>query len=337
MRRLFFKIFLWFWGTLIATAAAFASLAVTLRLVPGAPPAKWHLAWGAALLVSGVICYLVTRYLTAPVFRLRAAARRLAEGELSARAHGIRPRHDELGELIQDFNYMAGRVEELVTSQRQLISDMSHELRSPLARVNATLGVARQRLGENALFDRMEQDTERLNELIGRLLTVARLDMNAAAPEMRRTDLTALVSGIVEDARWEARARDAGVEFACDGPCEVDANPDLLRSAIENIIRNAVRHTTRETVVEVRLECGGRGAAALVRVSDRGPGVPPTELANIFRPFYRIADARDRQSGGAGLGLAIAARVARVHGGSVSAENRPGGGLEVVLTLPSQR
>jgi two-component system, OmpR family, sensor histidine kinase CpxA len=335
MRSLFLKIFLWFWGTLISTAMAFAALVLTLGLRPGAPPTRWHMAWGAALLVSGGICYLLTRYLTGPVLRLRAAARQLAGGDLTARASDHRPRRDEIGELVRDFNFMAGRVEALVTSQRQLISDISHELRSPLARVNATLGLARQRLGQNVLFDRLERDTERLNEMIDRLLTLARLDMTTTAPEMRPTDLKALVLDIVTDAQWEARERDCRVDLVSDGGCEIQANPDLLRSAAENVIRNAVRYTAAGTAVEVRLEChqGDTGDAAIIRVSDRGPGVPAAELPNIFRPFYRVADARDRQSGGVGLGLAIAERVTRVHGGSIRADNRKGGGLEVVLTL----
>jgi two-component system, OmpR family, sensor histidine kinase CpxA len=335
MRSLFLKIFLWFWGTVIVTAMAFAGLALTLGLGPQATPTRWHVAWGAALLVSGAICYLLTRYLTGPVLRLRAAARQLAGGDLTARASGHRPRRDEIGELVSDFNFMAERVEALVTSQRQLISDISHELRSPLARVNATLGVARQRLGQNVLFDRIERDTERLNEMIGRLLTLARLDMPTTLPDMQRTDLNALISDVVADVQWEARERNCRVELVCGGDCEIDANPDLLRSAAENVIRNAARYTATGTVVEVHLDCRrhDNSAVAIIRVSDRGPGVPAAELSNIFRPFYRVADARDRQSGGAGLGLAIAERVARVHGGGVHAENRPGGGLEVVLTI----
>ena len=338
MRSLFLKIFLWFWITLIGTAAAFATLVFTLRLGPEAPPTGWHIAWGAALLVSGVICYLLTRYLTGPILRLRSAARRLAEGELSARAKDTRPRRDEIGELVHDFNFMAERVEALVTSQRQLISDISHELRSPLARVNATIGLARQRLGDNVLFDRLERDAERLNEMIGRLLTLARLDMTTASPQMHRTDLKALVSDIVADAQWEARERNSRVDLVCDGECQIDANPDLLRSAAENIIRNAIRYTAIGSPVEVNLECrkGDRGEAAVIRVSDRGPGVPDAELSNIFRPFYRVAAARDRESGGVGLGLAIADRVARIHGGTVRAENRAGGGLEVVMTVQAR-
>jgi two-component system sensor histidine kinase CpxA len=329
---LFLKIFLCFWATVIGVGITFA---LTFRLGPQATPARYHLGWAFALLVSGGICYLLTRYLTGPVLGLRNAARRLAAGELKARASDTKPRHDEIGDLVRDFNFMAGRIEELVSSQRQLISDISHELRSPLARVNATLGVARQCFGENVLFDRMERDTGRLNEMIGRLLTLARLDMTSTSPEMRRTDLKALVSDIVADARWEAGERESPVDFVCDGDCNVDANPDLLRSAVENVIRNAIRYTAHGTAVEVRLECGqgGDGDRAIIRVLDRGPGVPSSELANIFRPFYRVADARDRQSGGAGLGLAIAERVARVHGGSIHAENRTGGGLEVVFAL----
>jgi signal transduction histidine kinase len=204
-----------------------------------------------------------------------------------------------------------------------------------LARVNATLGLARQRLGQNTVFDRMERDTERLNEMIGRLLTLARLDMTTAPPEMRRTDLKALVSDIVADAQWEAREHNCRVDLVGADSCDAHANPDLLRSAMENIIRNAIRYATPGTAVDVRLECrrGGHGEVASIRVSDRGPGVPATELSNIFRPFYRVADARDRESGGVGLGLAIAERVARAHGGSVHAENRAGGGLEVVLSV----
>jgi two-component system sensor histidine kinase CpxA len=339
MRSLFLKIFLWFWCTVIATAAAFATLVLTLGLRPGAPPARWHMAWGVALLVSGGVCYLLTRYLTGPILRLRIAARRLAGGDLTARAPNSSPRRDEIGELVGDFNFMAERVAALVTSQRQLISDISHELRSPLARVNATLGLARQRLGENALFDRIERDMERLNEMLGRLLTLARLEMTAATPEMRPIDLTALISDVVADAEWEARERPCHVDLMSRVDCAIEANPDLLRSAIENVIRNAIRYTAPETAVEVHLDCprGGAGDAAIIRVLDHGPGVPAAELSNIFKPFYRVADARDRESGGVGLGLAIAARVAQVHGGSIRAANRADGGLEVVLSLNGGR
>ena len=332
MRSLFLKIFLAFWGTVIGTALI---VAVTLQLGPSATPVRWHVAWGLAFLVSGAICYGLTRSLTAPILTLRAAARRLAEGELSARAPDPKTRRDEISELVRDFNRMARRVEDLVTSQRQLISDISHELRSPLARMNATLGLARQRTGQDPLFDRLERDAARLEEMIGRLLTVARLDMAATTPEMRPTDLKALLEDIVDDARPEADDHRCRVDLMCDGEGHVDANPDLVRSAVEDIIRNAIRYTPAGTAVEVRLEGGHNGTrhSVVIRVSDRGPGVPTRDLTNIFRPFYRVASARDRQSGGAGLGLAIAERVARAHGGGVRAQNRTDGGLEVVFSL----
>lgn len=329
IRSLFLKIFLWFWATMIGTAVV---LALSFRLGPHAPPERWRIAWIFALPISGAICYALTRYLTRPVLRLSAAARRLASGELAARALDPK-RRDEIGALVRDFNVMAERIEELITSQRQLIADISHELRSPLARINATLGVARQRLGQSELFDRVERDTGRLDEMIGRLLLLARLDAVGAAPDMRTIDLAALLADVVADARWEAGERGCRVESTADPCADIAANPDLLRSAVENVIRNAIRYTAPGSAVDVQLARHPDGA--VIRVADRGPGVAPQELDNIFRPFYRLAEARDRQSGGAGLGLAIAARVARVHGGIIRAENRPGGGLEVTLMLVS--
>jgi two-component system sensor histidine kinase CpxA len=332
MRSLFLKIFLAFWGTVIGTAI---TVALALRLGPHATPVRWHLAWGCAFLISGGICYLLTRSLTGPVLRLRTAARRLAEGDLTARAMEAAPRRDEIGELLRDFNFMAGRVEALVTSQRQLISDISHELRSPLARVNAAVGVARQRLGQDATFDRIERDAERLNDIIGRLLTVARLDTVATPTHKEPIDLMTVIREIVADAEWESVQRGCRIEVGGSGRCQLEADADLLRSAIEDVIRNAIRYTAPGTSVDVHVQCDGSGTSeeAVVRVADRGPGVPEEELSNIFRPFHRVAGARDRQSGGVGLGLAIAERVVRAHGGRAEAKNRPGGGLEVLLTF----
>jgi two-component system sensor histidine kinase CpxA len=332
MRSLFLKIFLSFWGTVIGTAI---TVAVALRLGPHATPFRWHLAWGCAFLISGGVCYLLTRSVTGPVLGLRTAARRLAEGELTARATNTAPRRGEIGELVRDFNFMAGRVEALVTSQRQLISDISHELRSPLARVNAAVGVARQRLGQDAAFDRIERDTERLNDIIGRLLTVARLDTAAASTQKQSIDVMAVIAEIVADVQWEAVEHGCRIDVGGSDRCQLEGDPDLMRSAIEDVIRNAIRYTAPGTTVDVRLECRGPGTSegATVRVADRGPGVPEEELSNMFRPFHRVAGARDRQSGGVGLGLAIAERVARAHGGRVEARNRQGGGLEIVLTF----
>ena len=297
------------------------------------------LQWGVALLVSGFICYLLTRYLTAPILRLRAASQQLAAGDLSTRAAaGMERRHDELGDLVLDFNAMASRIEELVSRQRQLISDVSHELRSPLARLNVALDLGRKRKGDDSAFDQMEQDLGLLDEMIGRLLTLARLDTSDAPVPMMSLDLTELVSQIVRNADFESRKRDARVTFVASEQFFVRGNAELLHSAIENVVRNAVRYTEAGTTVEVVLECVERANTSFVRLTirDCGPGVSESELVPIFQPFYRVADARDRQSGGAGLGLAIADRVIRIHGGKIRAENVEPRGLQVEVLLPAR-
>jgi two-component system, OmpR family, sensor histidine kinase CpxA len=295
------------------------------------------LRWGVALLVSGFVCYLLTRYLTAPILRLREASQQLAAGNLSTRAAaGIERRHDELGDLVRDFNTMAERIEELISRQRQLISDVSHELRSPLARLNVALDLGRERKGNDAAFDHMERDIERLNEMIERLLTIARLDTPAAAVHMAPMNLTELVSEVVCDADFESRERDGAVRLTAAAEYFVQGNTELLRSAIENVIRNAIRYTAAGTSIEITLECRETEDTPFVwlTIRDYGPGVPESELTSIFQPFYRVADARDRQSGGTGLGLAIADRVVRIHGGTIRAVNATPRGLQVEILLP---
>jgi len=300
----------------------------------GIGPLGVVLRWSVSLLVSGLICYLLTRYLTAPILRLREASQHLAQGDLSTRAAaGMERRHDELGALVQDFNAMAARIEELVAGQRQLIYDISHELRSPLARLNVALDLARERKGNEPAFDHMEQDLERLNEMIGRLLTVARLDSSAIPPAMSQVDLTQLISQIARSADLELRKNDAAVRLTLPVQLFVHGNAELLHSAIENVVRNAIRYTGTGNPVEVSVTTE-KPSSALIVVRDHGPGVPESELANIFQPFYRIADDRNRESGGAGLGLAIAGRVIRIHGGTIRARNAQPHGLEVEILLP---
>ena len=296
------------------------------------------LHWGAAFLVSGLICYLLTRYLTEPILRLRDASRQLAAGNLSMRAAaGAENRRDELGDLVRDFNAMGDRIEALITSQRQLISDVSHELRSPLARLTVALDLACEHKGSDPAFEQMQKDFDRLNEMVGRLLTVARLDTSATPAEMKPLDFGALVAEVAADAEFESRELNCNVQLSGDNHIYVRGNTDLLRSAVENIVRNAIRYTAPGTTVDVNLQ--RRNSAGLARsvltVRDHGPGVAESELANIFQPFYRIEDARDRQSGGVGLGLAISDRVARLHGGMVSASNATDGGLQVEFEIPA--
>jgi two-component system sensor histidine kinase CpxA len=309
---------------------------------PGIGASGILLRWSGPLLVSAFICYLLTRYLTTPVLRLREASQHLAAGDLSTRAaSGMERRRDELGSLVRDFNAMAARIEELVSRQRQLIYDISHELRSPLARLNVALDLGRQRKGNDPAFDHMEQDLECLNDMIERLLTVAKLDASTTAVPMQPVDLTELVSQVVRSADFELQERDGAVRLSSRGQYFVQGNPDLLHSAIENIVRNAVRYTgtgnsASENSVEVRLDATAASEPAFVRilVRDYGHGVPESELLNIFHPFYRVADDRNRQTGGSGLGLAIADRVVRIHGGTIQARNTAPHGLEVEILLP---
>jgi two-component system sensor histidine kinase CpxA len=307
------------------------------RAAMGMDRSSFVLQWAIALLVSGLICYLLTRYLTTPILRLREASQQLAAGDLSTRAATvIERRHDELGDLVRDFDAMASRIEELVSRQRQLISDVSHELRSPLARLYVALDLGRERKGDDPAFDHMEKDIGLLSEMIGRLLTVARLDTSSQPLPMSSVDLTEIVSQIVRDAAFESRERNGGVELTAPEQFFVQGDAKLLQSAVENLVRNAIHYTEPGTPVEVLLQSERRLNTSFVRltVRDYGPGVPESELVNIFQPFYRVSDARDRQSGGAGLGLAIAERVIRVHGGTIRAENVTPRGLRVEALLP---
>jgi two-component system sensor histidine kinase CpxA len=301
---------------------------------PGITHAGFLLRWSVALLVSGFICYLLTRHLTIPVLRLREASQHLAAGDLSTRAASGMERRDELGSLVRDFNAMAARIEALVSRQRQLIYDISHELRSPLARLNVALDLGRQRKGNDPAFDHMEQDIECLNEMIERLLTVAKLDTSAAAVSKAQVDLTDLVSQIVRSAEFELQERNGAIRLSSVGQYVVHGNAELLHSAIENVIRNAVRYTGQGNEVDVRLEPAGASGIVRILVRDYGPGVPEAELSKIFQPFYRVADDRNRESGGTGLGLAIADRVVRIHSGTIHARNAASHGLEVEIRLP---
>jgi two-component system, OmpR family, sensor histidine kinase CpxA len=291
------------------------------------------------IISSGLVCYLLARYLTAPVVRLRAATQRLATGDLSARAGGLAARRrDEMAQLVRDFDTMAERLEATVNAQARLLNDISHELRSPLARLNVASALAHQRAGTEAhsALERIDLEAERLNELIGGLLTIARLDSGNDTRQKSRILVGEMIEGIAADADFEAQGRNCRVQSLIKEDCVVMGAPILLHSAIENVVRNAARYTEEGTSALITLERGyGGGPEAVIRIADSGPGVPEEELDKLFRPFYRIDDARGRQTGGVGLGLAITERAVRLHGGTVKASNRPEGGLQVEIRLPS--
>jgi len=293
-----------------------------------------------AVLSSGLVCYFLAWYMTKPVGRLRAATQQLAAGDLTARAGNPKSkRHDEIAGLIRDFDSMAERLETLVKAQSRLLNDISHELRSPLARLNVALGLARQRSGPESatMLERIELEAARLNELIGRLLTLARMEDGEQHVPSTLVLLDEVVLDVAEDAEFEAQARHCHVHSEISaGSWVVRGDPSLLHSAIENVVRNAIRYTREDSTVEIQLEktASATRTEAVVRVTDCGHGVPPDALKKLFQPFYRIDDARGRQTGGVGLGLAITERAVRFHGGHVAASNRAEGGLVVEIHLP---
>jgi two-component system, OmpR family, sensor histidine kinase CpxA len=318
---------------------------IAMELPPG--PRVFFGPWGIPMpgliigvISSGLVCYFLAWYMTKPVSRLRAATRQLAAGDLSARAGDPASRRsDEIAGLIRDFDTMAARLEGLVEAQSRLLNDISHELRSPLARLNVALGLARQRSGPEsaAMLERIELEASRLNELIGRLLTLARLEDGEQRVPSTPVLLDEVVLNVAEDAEFEAQARHCHVRSEIPaGVWAARGDASLLHSAIENVVRNAIRYTREGTTVEIRLEKTQSASSpeAVVRVTDCGSGVPADALEKLFQPFYRLDDARGRQTGGVGLGLAITERAVRFHGGRVAAANRAEGGLMVEIHLP---
>jgi len=287
------------------------------------------------LVIGGIFCYWLARYLTQPLLKLRTTTNELAGGNLGARvSRKLAKRQDEIGELGCDFNSMAERLESMVKAQQRLLGDISHELRSPLARLGVALGLARQRSGAeaNGALDRIERESDNLNEMISQLLTLTRLESGTDGRKRTNVDLAALVKEVADDADFEARSVNRAVQVVSSDNCSIKGVEELLRSAVENVVRNAVRYTPEGTAVEVALS--RQNGNAVISVRDRGHGVAEESLEKIFQPFYRTEDARDRQSGGGtGLGLAITERAVRMHGGSVQAVNAVDGGLSVEMRL----
>ena len=311
-----------------------------LRLRRGGPfglinPAETPIVTAlATLLVSTIVCFLLARYLSDPIRHLRAATRSIAAGNLGVRVASLMgSRRDELGMLALDFDLMAERLRALLASHRELLRDVSHELRSPLARLQIALGLARRpNANLEQEFDRIEQETARLDELIGEILSLSRLDDPARAQVMEPVNLEELIETQVDNARVESEPRSIHVLIRAMAPLSIQGDRELLYRAVENVLRNAVRFSPDGGMVEVAVERALE--QALIRIRDHGPGVPNDLLARIFEPFFSVASARDRESSGYGIGLAITARVAALHGGSVTAKNAEGGGLMVEIALP---
>lgn len=304
------------------------------------------------------LCLVLTLHITRPLGKLRQAASAIAEGRLKTRVRpAIGRRHDEIALLGEDFDRMAEQIERLVTAQRNLLGDVSHELRSPLARLIVALSLLKQGQGEEAgeYQNRIGLEADRLDKLIGQLLTLTRIDSGIDSNLRETFDLANLVQEVSADGDFEARAQNRAVRFLATESCVMSGVAELIRSAIENVVRNAVRHTAEGTTVEITIERHSKAMSsnpslnqfeqlkqpfALLRVRDRGPGVAVQMLDDIFLPFHRATvQTGTNGSGanhvrGAGLGLAIADRVVRMHNGSIQAYNAREGGLVIDIQLP---
>ena len=288
----------------------------------------------ALILTGGLVCYALARYLTSPVSKLRKATRKFASGELQTRVGEKAGKgRDEFSQLAKDFDEMAERIESLVTSEKRLTQDISHELRSPLARMNVALEIAKNKSSKETqpMLERIEKESNRLNEMISKLLILSKLESGAQELEKQKINLKMLVEETVSDADFEAQAKGKRVRISAIEEIRILGSENLLRSAIENVLRNAVRYTDEKTTVEVSLK--NSNGNAVIDITDFGNGVAEAELENLFRPFYRIGEARERKSGGVGLGLAIAQRAVFAHKGSIKARNT-GEGLRVEIKLP---
>jgi len=286
-----------------------------------------------ALIISAITSWWLAEHLSAPIRRIQEGARALASEKLDIRvSDGLEGRKDEVAVLARDFDAMADQLRANRSATTQLLRDISHELRSPLARMRVALGLARQPPADLVRqLDRLEREIERLDSMISQVLKLARLHGAEAHIDKESFELDEVIEEVVRDANFEGAMKNCKVNVQGAAKAAILGNRELLRSAIENVLRNAVRYSPIETPVDLSVARARSGLE--IAIADHGPGVPPADLERIFEPFYRVAESRDRNSGGEGIGLAITAQVMKAHGGFARARNTPGG-FEVRLSLP---
>ena len=336
MRSLYWKIFLSFW---LATILIIATTTWVTSII--AQKASISIGLTAhlfiATFISGLICYFLSIYLTKPLRSLGLAAKSLATGKLYTRVGQFAGHHnDEIAELSYEFNAMAEQLETLIKSKQRLLQDISHELRSPLARLHIAIELGRKKCSKTAEsdFDRMELECLRLNNLIGEVLDFARLDRSTNTLTKSMVDLPTLLESILSDANYEFTEITPRVIVGRIEPCQLSLDARLVHRAIENILRNALRYSPGDQEVRVSLYKETSNESLYIDIEDNGPGVPEEHLTKIFNPFYRVDTAREKKTGGYGLGLAIARQAIQLHDGEIQASNIDGGGFLVRIILP---
>ncbi len=285
--------------------------------------------------ISGLICYLFTYYLTQPLRLLSQAAKSIGRGELSTRVGQFKGHsRDEIAQLSHDFDRMAEQLEAIMHAKERLLSDISHELRSPLARLHIAIELARKKGTDPSQFDRMEKECTRLNHLIGEILEYARLERSTDELHLQTINLTELLSQLVEDAKFEAQHRGIQITLDYDHKTLIEAEKRLLHRAIENILRNAILHSPDLGHIWLTLLHNPSDKTVHIDIIDQGPGVPAGQLAKLTDPFYRVDTSREKKKGGYGLGLSIAMEAVRLHHGQLDFANHSEFGLQVHITLP---
>jgi signal transduction histidine kinase len=291
-----------------------------------------------ALLISVIVCGLLARSIARPIRSLQKTAMAIAEGDLSARASpALRGRSDELASLAHDFDRMADRVQMLLNQQQLLLRDISHELRSPLARLSVSAELVQR--GDIVAAGRMQSDIKALEKMIADLLTLARIDASDKYSRREAVHLGRLIQQMVKDASFEGQTHRKTVVQTGVFDRYLNGDTGLLHSCIENVVRNALKHSPNGGVVEVSVSdrANPAGEMIVISISDEGTGVPVEALDQIFDPFFRVPSPESHKQGGAGLGLSISKRIAALYGGTITANNQPGSGLEVKIQLPAAK
>ncbi len=289
------------------------------------------------LTISFLACWLLAKTFTKPLIAIQKASEDIGEGNLTTRITKFDQRSDEFGSLARSFNQMAEQLENNITAHQRLLGDVSHELRSPLTRLQLAVALAEKNIGNDSEqqkhLNRCETEVERLDEMIADVLTLSRLEHNQTVFAADDTDLSALVTKVVNDCQYFATSKAVTITLKAQENCVLLADSKLLSSAISNVINNAVKYSPHDKVVSVELT--QQNEQLMLSVSDQGSGVPNEMIAKLFTPFFRVADARDRSSGGTGLGLAIAQQAILFHQGEIIAQNQESSGLKVIITLPT--
>lgn len=291
---------------------------------------------GLVVSISFFLCWLLAKTLIRPLLKIQQATVELGKGKLNTRITDVN-RNDEIGDLANNFNQMASQIENNVQAHQRLLGDVSHELRSPLTRLELAIGLAeKNKHSEDKLrehLDRCEHEVEQLDSMLGDILLLSKLEHAFETPKFESINLTSLLETTVSDCQYLANKKGCNIVFKSTDDCFVDGNINLLQSALSNILNNAIKYTDDNSTIMASLV--NHGEQVICQISDQGIGVVEEQLENLFKPFYRVDEARDRDSGGIGLGLAIAKQAIERHHGKLSANNNSDGGLTITITLNS--